>query len=113
MTITRPSLQLSAYSRGSALALLVVSALLALGWVLLAPISTASAGEWVQRSCSVGTEYICPEGWESKDNGGYSQTPDDDCERFYNGGGLRVDIAPMEAGYLTLAGQTWAYKPPA
>ncbi len=113
MTITRPSLQLSASSRGSALALLVVSALLALAWVLLAPISTASAGEWVQRSCSVGTEYIFPEGWESKDVGGYNQTPGDNCERFYNGGGLRVDIAPMESGYLTLAGQMWSYKPPA
>ena len=77
----------------------------------LAP--AANAGEWVQRSCSVGTEYIFPEGWESKDIEGYAQTPNDNCERFYNGGGLRVDIAPMESGYLTLAGQMWSYKPPA
>jgi hypothetical protein len=77
----------------------------------LAP--AASAGEWVQRSCSVGTEYIFPEGWESKDIEGYTETPIDNCERFYNGGGLRVDIAPMDAGYLPLAGQMWSYKPPA
>jgi hypothetical protein len=114
MTTTQLSLQFSASSRGRLLASwLLASALLALGWVLLAPISTANAGEWVQRSCSVGTEYIFPEGWESKDNGGYTQTPNDNCERFYNGSGLRVAIAPMESGYLTLAGQTWAYKPPA
>ncbi len=76
----------------------------------LAP--AASAGEWVQRSCSVGTEYIAPEGWESKEVGGYNQTPNDNCERFYNGGGLRVDIAPMDDGFMTLAGQMWSYKPP-
>ncbi len=61
----------------------------------------------------MGTEYIAPEGWESKDVGGYNQTPNDNCERFYNGGGLRVDIAPMNAGFMTLAGQMWSYKPPA
>jgi hypothetical protein len=111
---TQLSLQFSVSSRGRlATAWLLASALFALGWVLLAPISTAYAGEWVQRSCSVGTEYIFPEGWESKDNGGYNLTPNDNCERFYNGGGLRVAIAPVEAGYLDLAGQTWAYKPPA
>jgi hypothetical protein len=110
---TRPIHQLSRSSRGPvAAASFLVGALLVFGWALLAPISTARAGEWVQRSCSVGTEYIFPEGWESKDNGGYNLTPNDNCERFYNGGGLRVDIAPMEAGYLDLAGQTWAYKPP-
>jgi hypothetical protein len=73
----------------------------------------ARAGEWVQRSCSVGTEYIAPEGWESKEVGGYTETPNDNCERFYNGGGLRVNIAPTGAGYMTLAGQIWSYKPPA
>jgi hypothetical protein len=77
----------------------------------LAP--AASAGEWVQRSCSYGTEYIVPEGWESKDIEGYTETPKDNCERFYDGSGLRVDIAPIDAGYMTLAGQMWSYKPPA
>jgi hypothetical protein len=80
---------------------------------MLALAPAARAGEWVQRSCSVGTEYIFPEGWESKDVGGYAEAPNDNCERFYNGGGLRVDIAPMDAGYLPLAGQMWSYKPPA
>lgn len=92
---------------------LLTSALLMLGWALIAPISTANAGEWVQRSCSVGTEYIFPEGWEGKDVEGYTKTPNDNCERFYNGGGLRVDIAPEELGYMALAGQMWSYKPPA
>ena len=46
----------------------------------LAP--AANAGEWVQRSCSVGTEYIFPEGWESRDIEGYTETPNDNCERL-------------------------------
>jgi hypothetical protein len=106
---TRLLHRLSSLSRLSAASLM--ASVLMLGWALIAPIS-ANAGEWVQRSCSVGTEYIFPEGWESKDVGGYTQTPNDNCERFYNGSGLRVDIAPMELGYMTLAGQMWSYKPP-
>jgi hypothetical protein len=74
--------------------------------------SLAHAGDWVQRSCSVGTEYISQEGWESRDIGGYTEAPHDNCKEFYNSGGLRVDVAPMEAGYLPLAGQMWVYKPP-
>jgi hypothetical protein len=85
---------------------------LTLATVVLHP-SPAHAGEWVQRSCSVGTEYISQEGWEARDIGGYTEAPHDNCKGFYNGGGLRVDIAPMEAGYLLLAGQMWVYKPPA
>jgi hypothetical protein len=113
MTTARPTLKFSESSRGRLiLASLLGSALLALVWSPVAPISTATAGEWVQRSCSVGTEYIAPEGWESKEVGGYNQTPNDNCERFYNGGGLRVDIAPMDEGFMTLAGQMWSYKPP-
>jgi hypothetical protein len=92
---------------------LLIGAMFVLGWALLAPISTANAGEWVQRSCSVGTEYIAPEGWEGTDVGGYNRTPNDNCERFYNGGGLRVDIAPMSEGFMPLTGQMWSYKPPA
>jgi hypothetical protein len=93
-------------------ALLQAMAALALAACTLGMASSARAGEWVQRSCSVGTEYIFPEGWESKDIEGYTETPNDNCERFYNGGGLRVDIAPIGAGYMTLAGQMWSYKPP-
>jgi len=112
MTTTRPSLQFVS-SRGRLITTsLLASTLLVLGWALLAPISTANAGEWVQRSCSVGTEYIPPEGWESKEVGGYNQMPNDNCERFYNGGGLRVDIAPMNEGFMPLAGQMWSYRPP-
>jgi hypothetical protein len=92
-------------------ALLLAMAMLAvIAWMLaLAP--AAGAGEWVQRSCSVGTEYIFPEGWEGKANSGYSSLPNDNCEKFYSGGGLRVDAAPVE-GHEPLAGQTWTYKPP-
>lgn len=73
--------------------------------------SSAHAGEWVQRSCSVGTEYISQEGWESKDIEGYTETPLDNCKT--PGAGLRVDISPTGASYMTLAGEIWAYKPPA
>jgi hypothetical protein len=95
------------------LALVLVGVALGLGCAWIGGVSEAHAGEWVQRSCSFGgTEYIAPEGWESKDVGGYTETPYDNCERFYNGGGLRVDIAPMDDGYPPLAGQTWSYKAP-
>jgi hypothetical protein len=87
-------------------ALVAVSVILA----VLQP-SLAQAGEWVQRSCSVGTEYISQEGWESRDIEGYTEAPHDDCKTL--GGGLRVDIAPIGAGYMPLAGEIWAYKPPA
>ncbi len=111
---TRLAHQLRIFTRArTAIASLVAGALLVPGWALLAPISTANAGEWGQRSCSVGTEYIAPEGWKSKDVGGHNATPNDNCERFYNGGGLRVDIAPMDSGFMTLAGQMWSYKSPA
>jgi hypothetical protein len=84
----------------------LVSAILMLS---LAP--AASAGEWAQRSCSYGTEYIAPEGWEGKDIEGYDEMPNDNCKTL--GGGLSVDIAPIGAGYMTHAGEIWAYKPPA
>ena len=57
----------------------------------LAP--AARAGEWVQRSCSYGGEYIGPEGWEAEANYGYAGPPPDNCERYYDGGGLAVYAA--------------------
>src|ERR1700722_8617173 len=91
---TRPYIPCFKSSRGLAATSLLASALFAVSWTLLAPISTASAGEWVQRSCSFGsTEYIVPGGWEGEENYGYDQMPFNNCERYYNGGGLVVSAA--------------------
>src|ERR1700722_6819176 len=109
---TRPYIPCFKSSRGLAATSLLASALFAVSWTLLAPISTASAGEWVQRSCSFGsTEYIVPEGWEGEENYGYDQTPFNNCERYYNGGGLVVYAAGWD-GTKPLSGQTWRYKAP-
>jgi len=75
----------------------------------LAP--AASAGEWVQRSCSYGTEYIPPEGWEAKAYYGYSEPPHAYCEKVAEGGGLTVYATPY-SGDQDFAGQGWIYKPP-
>jgi len=75
----------------------------------LAPV--ARAGEWAQRSCSYGTEYIAPEGWEGKANYGYDKLPYDSCERFANGGGLETAANGFD-GTEALSGQTWRYKAP-
>ncbi len=110
---TQPSLQFSTSSRGwLAAALLLASALFLVGWALLAPISTANAGEWVQRSCSFGgTEYIAPEDWEGEANYGYVGLPPDNCERYYNGGGLAAYAAGWN-GTKPDSGTTWRYKAP-
>ena len=111
---TQPSLQFSTSSRGRLAAVsLLASAVFLVGWALLAPISTAHAGELVQRSCSFGgSEYIAAlEGWEGEENYGYDEMPFDNCERYYNGGGLVVYAAGWD-GTKTDAGQTWRYKPP-
>lgn len=106
---TRLSHQFPASSRGRiAITSLLASALLALGWALLAPISTASAGEWIQRSCSYKGEYIAPEGWEGIENNGYTQAPREFCEL---GGGFAVFAAPAN-DHEPYAGQVWTYKPP-
>ena len=84
---------------------------LALAAAALAPVSVAQAGEWAQRSCSFGTEYIAPEGWEGKENHGYDTMPNDNCERFSNGGGL-LALATGFDGSEPFTGQTWLYKAP-
>ena len=100
---------LSVYSRGRfATVSLLASALLALGWALLAPIPTANAGEWMQRSCSYKGEYIAPEGWAASVTEGYNPLPNEFCEL---GGGFAVYASPDnddEPG----AGQTWTYTAP-
>jgi len=73
--------------------------------------ASAQAGEWVQRSCSFGTEYIAPEGWEAEANHGYDGLPPDNCERYYYGGGL-VAYAAGWNGTKPLSGTTWRYKAP-
>lgn len=92
----------------SRLAKLVAPLVVALGWALFAPISTANAGEWIQRSCSYKGEYIAPEGWEGMENNGYTQAPREFCEL---GGGFAVFAAPA-SGNEPYAGQVWTYKPP-
>jgi len=78
--------------RLSLIPLVLVIVAVWLGWVWLAPVSVADAGEWVQRSCSYGTEYIFPEGWEGRELNGYKNpnqgTPFDGCLGFNQGGGL-------------------------
>lgn len=93
------------------IALLVLTTVLAL---LLA--DTAQAGEWVQRSCSYGTEYIAPEGWEGKEVNGYVNSandghPSDSCLEFNMDGGLWAG-ADAYNGDQPGAGEIWAYKPP-
>ncbi|MGA9314367.1 MAG: hypothetical protein WBV77_07045 [Solirubrobacteraceae bacterium] len=95
-----------------AAASLLASVLSLVGLALLAPISTANAGELVQRSCSFGgTEYIAPEDWEAEANGGYVGLPPDNCERYYNGGGLAAYAAGWN-GTKPDSGTTWRYKAP-
>lgn len=93
-------------NRGLALTTLVLAIAVASSFAV-----SARAGEWVQRSCSYGTEYIAPEGWEGKENYGYDKMPYDNCERFPNGGGLET-LASGFDGTQPLSGQTWRYKAP-
>ncbi len=114
---TRPSLQFSTSNRGRLpVASFLAGALLVLGWALFSSISTASAGEWVQRSCSYGTEYIVPEGWEGQEVNGYVNPangghPLDTCLGFNMGGGLWAGAAGAN-GDQPGAGEIWLYKPP-
>ncbi|HTU78532.1 MAG TPA: hypothetical protein VMF09_07215 [Solirubrobacteraceae bacterium] len=75
---------------------------------LLAPISTANAGEWVQRTCHFNSEVLGTEGWEGTDNNGYTLAPREFCEE---GGGFAVFAAPADDDE-PYAGQLWTYKPP-
>jgi hypothetical protein len=97
-----------------ALQLLAV-AVLALVACSLAMAPTARAGEWVQRSCSYGTEYIFPEGWEGKEVDGFQNRnedqPFDGCLALNQGGGLDV-VADGEEGNQAGAGEIWLYKAP-
>ncbi len=93
-------------------AMLLTSALLVLSWALVAPISSARAGEWIQRSCSFEGEYVGYEGWEAKAYYGYSEPPHEYCEKTAEGGGLNVYATPL-SGDEDFAGQGWIYKPPA
>jgi hypothetical protein len=113
---TRPSLQFSTPSRGHLpVASFLAGALLVLGCALFCSISSANAGEWVQRSCSYGTEYIVPEGWEGKEVNGYVNPnqgrPFDGCLGFNMGGGLWAEAAGAN-GDQPGAGEMWVYKPP-
>jgi hypothetical protein len=93
-------------------ALLLAMAALALAACTLGMASSALAGEWVQRSCSFGgTEYIAPEDWEAEANYGYVGLPPDNCERYYNGGGLAAYAAGWN-GTKPDSGTTWRYKAP-
>jgi hypothetical protein len=107
--ITRTSLQFSTSSRGRlAAASLLATALLLVGWALLAPISSANAGEWMQRTCRYNSELLGTEGWEGTDNNGYKDAPREFCEQ---GGGFAVFAAPANDDE-PYAGQVWTYKPP-
>jgi hypothetical protein len=89
-------------------------ALLLVG-VCLMSASTARAGEWVQRSCSYGTEYIPTESWEGIEVNGYKNPnqdrPFDGCLGFTMGGGLDVGAA-ADNGDEPGAGEMWLYRAP-
>ncbi len=96
------------------LALVLVGVALWLGCASLGPVSQAHAGEWVQRSCSYGTDFIEPEGWEgTEENGfrGFQDTPFDSCLDFPYGGGLEA-IAAGADGDQPGAGESWIYRAP-
>jgi hypothetical protein len=106
---TRPTHPLCSVSRRRfAMASLLASALFLVGWALLAPISTANAGEWVQRTCRYNSEFIGTEGWEGTATKGYEGAPREFCE---GGGGFAVFAAPADDDE-PYAGQVWTYKPP-
>jgi len=93
-------------------ALLLTGALLLLGWVLLAPISTASASEWAQISCSLAGKPVSTEGWSPtwRIESSVNEVTADECAK---GGALRATDEQtggelQEAG----AGAVWAYTAP-
>ncbi len=94
------------------MSIVVMSLLL---YVCLAWAPAANAGEWVQRSCSYGTEYIVPENWEGKEVNGYKNPnqdrPFDGCLGFNMGGGLDVGAA-ADNGDQSGAGEIWLYRAP-
>ena len=83
-------------------------AALALTLAGAASASASPAGEWIQRTCSYGGEYIAPEGWEATDLEKYPQAPREFCEL---GGGFAVFAAPA-SDHEPYAGQMWTYKAP-
>ncbi len=89
---------------------LLASALL-LSWALVAPISPARAGEWIQRSCAFEGENIGYEGWEAKAYYGYPELPSEGCGKTADDFGLDVYATPLQ-GDEDFAGQAWIYKPP-
>jgi hypothetical protein len=112
MTAARVFHPLSPRRRGRPVkALLLASTAFLLACGLLVQVSPASAGEWMQRSCSYEGEYIAPEGWEAKGYYGYEPPSQAYCERVAEGGGLTAYATPI-SGDEPFAGQGWAYKPP-
>lgn len=96
-------------------ALALAACTLAMIACILALAPAARAGEWVQRSCSYGTEYIVPEGWEGKEVNGYKNPnqdrPFDGCLGFNTGGGLDAGAAG-DNGNQAGAGEIWLYRAP-
>jgi hypothetical protein len=88
--------------------LLLVLAIVCLNLCLPQP---ASAGEWVQRSCSNGVS----EGWEGQDVDGFREpndpAPFDGCLLSFDGGGLSVDAAGYD-GDQPYAGELWLWRAP-
>ncbi len=111
---TRRSLQFSISSRGRLpAASLLASALFVLGWALLAPISTANAGEWAQVSCSLAGKPVSTEGWSSGYLGGPSSSSGtyDGCDK--PGGALEVvDISSGGESQVSGMGSRWGYAAP-
>ena len=75
--------------------------------------ASAQAGEWVQRSCSFGDEYIAPEGWEAEANYGYDGAPPDELRKVSTTrGGLVAYAAAVERHQTALGHRNGDYKPP-
>ncbi len=91
---------------------LLTSTLLVLSWALVAPISSARAGQWIQRSCSFEGENIGYEGWKAVVFQKYTQSPRAWCEQAVEGGGLYASATPYN-GDEDWAGQGWSYSAPA
>jgi hypothetical protein len=114
ISAARPS-RLFPVVRGKHLALVLVGVVLGLGCASLGPVSKAHAGEWVQRSCSYGVDFIEPEGWEGVEQNGFKNPlqgrPFDSCLDFPYGGGLQA-IAAGAYGDQPGAGEVWRYQAP-
>lgn len=107
----RPIHQLSTSIRGRLAAGSLLASVLVLGWVLIAPISVANAGEWAQATCSDGGEPVSTEGWAPGSIGGYVSVtePGNTCGQV--GGSLSLRD---EVGYqIADSGPMWVYSAPA